>query len=247
MLARGVMRGQTSDRIQIESLGSRRQAGGPHVLDHSHAQRCHQRSPSRVARRHRRRRHSKIPSTTPSHDDFTSTAKPFSPTVVFERSGGSTHFWAVQPFRNLFQNCVERQLVTGMLRVRRLFQSWDAKRAIFYKSCGDPSSFEGVGGMPSMHCPIGTAGSGRRPRRQAAAHRSVPLPEVQRPRRRSLPRRDGPPAWRARPSPAAPPRHRPGRRQPWRSNLPPCRKLDPHPHMHQRGSTLVIRRSGNQP
>jgi hypothetical protein len=36
-----VMRGQTTNRIQIESLGSGRQAGCSHVLDHSHTQRCH--------------------------------------------------------------------------------------------------------------------------------------------------------------------------------------------------------------
>jgi hypothetical protein len=47
-----VMRGQTANRIQVKSLGSGRQAGCSHVLDHSHAQRCHGGSPSRVVRRH---------------------------------------------------------------------------------------------------------------------------------------------------------------------------------------------------
>jgi hypothetical protein len=44
-----IMRRQTMHRIQIESLGSRGQAGCPHVLNHSRTQRCHERVPSRVA------------------------------------------------------------------------------------------------------------------------------------------------------------------------------------------------------
>jgi hypothetical protein len=60
-------------------------------------------------------------------------------TFVFERGSMATHFRAVQAFTNLFQKCAEGQSVSGMLGFGICSGRGTAKRAIFYKSRGDPN------------------------------------------------------------------------------------------------------------